>query len=95
MEIDRRDLLTGLTAATVAALLPASPALGSIITRRWYLPKGLLFSLATPWSDAAYGLSGMGRIFATGSAARARFIFGAGIVIPAVISRPMLKTRPR
>jgi hypothetical protein len=54
MTFDRRELLTGLTAATVAALLPASPALGSIITRRWYLPNGLLFSLATPWSHAAY-----------------------------------------
>jgi hypothetical protein len=54
MEIDRRDLLMTGLAAIAAATVPAFPADGAsfTFTRRWYLPEGLFFSLADPWSPA-------------------------------------------
>jgi hypothetical protein len=62
MEIDRRDLLTGMagTGASLcqgfggqaAAMLPALPPFAVEAARRFYFPERLFFSLATPWSEA-------------------------------------------
>jgi hypothetical protein len=75
MKIDRRELVTGVAAATAAASVsafaiplrqgfggreasadaPALPAHGaSFGAERFYYSVSFLFSLSTPWSDAAY-----------------------------------------
>jgi len=55
MEIDRRQLLTGVAVTTAAASLPVLPAHGaSFGAERFYYSASFLFSLSTPWSDATY-----------------------------------------
>jgi hypothetical protein len=45
MEIDRRDLLTGLTTSTAAAILPAVPVSAAVAeTSRFYFSDGLIIS---------------------------------------------------
>jgi hypothetical protein len=54
MEIDRRQLLTGVAVTTAAASLPVLPAHGaSFGAERFYYSVSFLFSLSIPWSHAA------------------------------------------
>ena len=49
MEIDRRDLLTGLATSTAAAILPAFPASAAVAeAARFYFPDGLIISAPPP-----------------------------------------------